>query len=368
MLRSARKIKNIINLVKPLQVGKIVEGKVIGNERSAIFLDLGPWGTGVIYGKEFIKAKDYLKKLKKGDTVYGKVIELDSKVYGDGFIELSFDEATSALVWDKIRELKAKDETIKVKIIGANRGGLLAKIENISAFLPTSQLSPEHYPKVDDADGNQILAKLQQYIGQEFEVKILSFDPKEGKLILSEKAKQLDKAKKLAKYCKVGDIVDAEITGVTDFGAFVKFPVKNLETGETEYLEGLIHISELDWQLIDHPSEVVQVGEKVKAKITNISNDNRVFLSLKALKEDPWKGIEEKFKVGDVVEGKIAKMTIYGALVQVAPKIQGLCHVSEFKSREKMEEVLKLGEVYKFKIAHLDPSTHRMILKPAFEV
>ena len=339
------------NLLKPPQVGKIIEGKIIGRGRSAIYLDLGTFGTGIIYGKEFQEAKEEIKDLKIGDTVFAKIIDLENE---DGYIELSLSQASDELTWEKLKQKKEASETLKVKISGANKGGLLTEVSGIPAFLPVSQLLPEHYPRVEGAESSKILKELQKFVGKELEVKIFDLDPKENKLILSEKAKESEKIKEILKNYQVGDIVEGEITGITDFGVFIKFG--------KEGLEGLIHISELDWQLIEDPNEIVKVGQKVKAKIISISND-RVSLSLKALKKDPWEEIEKKYKKGNVVSGVVTKFNPYGAFVKLSPKIQGLCHISEFGTKTKMESTLKIGEKYNFQILSIDPKEHRMSLK-----
>ncbi len=339
------------DLLKPPQIGKIVEGKVIGKGRSAVFLDLGALGTGIIYGKEFQETKDEIKSLKIGDSVFAKIIDLENE---EGYIELSLSGASNELAWEELKTKKEKGETITVKIEGANKGGLLAEVSGIQGFLPVSQLLPENYPRVEGADTNKILEELQKFIGQEMGVKIFDLDPRENKLILSERAKESEKIKEILKNYKVGDVVEGEVTGVTDFGAFIRF-------GKPE-LEGLIHISELDWQLVEDPADIVKVKDKVKAKIIDITND-RVSLSLKALKQDPWEKIEEKYKKGDIVEGKVTKFNPYGAFVEISPKIQGLCHISEFGTRSKMETALEIDKTYKFQILQIEPKEHRMSLK-----
>lgn len=339
------------NLIKPPQIGKIVEGKIIGKARAAVFLDLGPIGTGIIYGRELQAAKEELKKTKTGDTIFAKITNLENE---EGYIELSLNEASDELTWKKLREQKEKNETLKVKILGANKGGLTSELFGIPAFLPVSQLLPENYPRVEKGDTSKITKELQKFIDQEMEVKIFDLDPRQGKLILSEKAKEDEKIKEILKKYKVGDVVEGEISGITDFGVFVKFGEKNLE--------GLIHISELDWQLIENPSDIVKVEDKVKAKVISIS-DNKVSLSLKALKEDPWKDFEKKYKQGDTVKGKVVKFNPYGAFVQITEKIQGLCHISEFGTKAKMEEVLEIGQTYKFEILSIDSIEHRMSLR-----
>ncbi len=341
------------DLMKPPKVGEIVEGKVIGRKRQALFLDLGAFGTGIIYGKEFQEAKEELKNLKIGDSAFAKIIDLENE---EGYIELSVSQASEELILEGLKQKKEKGENITVKIMGANRGGLLTEISGMPGFLPVSQLKSEHYPKVKGGDASKILRELQKFVGQTLEVKIFDLDLKTRKLILSEKVKEVEKIREILKNYKVGDVVEGEITGVVDFGAFLRFGPQNLE--------GLIHISELDWRLIEDPSEVVKIGDKVKAKIIEISGE-KVSLSLKALKENPWLDIEKKYKKGDVVSGKVTKFNPFGAFIQITPKIQGLCHISEFGTGSKMEERLKIGKNYNFQILEIRPEEHKMSLKLA---
>lgn len=333
----------------PLSIGSSIEGKVVARDRSSLFVDLGIHGTGIIYGREFYLAKETIKNLNIGDRIVGKIVELENE---DGYRELSLKDATKDISWQKLKEAKISGEVLNVRITGVNKGGLLTTLNGIQAFLPVSQLAPEHYPRVADADKQKILKELQKFIGKTFEVKVLDLLAEENKLILSEKAKSEEKIKELLKDYKKGDVIEGEITGIADFGAFIKF-------GE---MEGLIHISELDWQLVENPSEVVSVGELVKAKIIDINN-NQVFLSLKALKANPWEKIEKQYKKGDIIKGKVTKFSAFGAFVEIQPKIRGLCHISEFASKEEMENLLKIGETYDFQVLLVEPKEHRMSLK-----
>lgn len=343
--------------VNPLSIGATIEGKVVARDRSSLFIDLGIYGTGIIYGKEFYIVKDIVKSLEIGDTVHAKIVELEND---EGYRELSLKDATKEISWQKLKELRDSGTLVTVRVTGVNKGGLLTTLDGIQAFLPVSQLASEHYPRVANADKQKILKELQKFIGKTLEVKILDLLAEENKLILSEKAKSEEKTKETLKNYTKGDIIDGEITGVADFGAFIKFPfpVEN----ENEQIEGLIHISELDWQLVENPTEVVKVGETVKAKIININN-NQVFLSLKALKTNPWEEIEKQYKKDDTIKGKVTKFSTFGAFVEIAPKIRGLCHISEFASKEKMEEQLKIGETYDFTVLVIEPKEHRMSLK-----
>lgn len=339
------------DLIKPLKEGDIIEGKIIGFGRSAVYLDLKPYGTGVIYGREFQEGKSILKKMKIGETLLAKITDLENE---EGYIELSITQAGKELTWEQLMQKKEKNEIVKIKILEANKGGLLTEISGVPAFLPVSQLSSEHYPRVEGGDQDKILKELRKFVGQELEVKIFDISPKDGKLILSEKAKEIEKIKEILKNYKEGETVEGEITAVLDFGAFMRFGLENLE--------GLIHISELDWRLIENPSEIVRVGEKVKAMIIKISDD-KIFLSLKALKADPWEDFAKEHKVGEIIFCEVIKFNPFGAFIKIDEKIQGLCHISEFGSQEKMEEFLKIGQKYDFEISEIDPKEHRLILK-----
>ncbi len=380
MLKNTDKKVGVKDLATPLpSTGSIVEGKVVAKDRSSLFIDLGPQGTGIIYGREFYLSKDAIKSLNIGDTVFAKIVELENE---DGYKELSLQDATKDMGWKQLREMKEKEEIVKVKITGVNKGGLLTNINNIPAFLPVSQLSAENYPRVEDADKQKILKELQKFIGKTLEVKVLDLLAEENKLILSEKAKTDQAIKKILDNYKRGDIIEGKITGIADFGVFIKFPVvkeseeANKES-EKKSIEGLIHISELDWQLVQNPAEVVKVGEVVKAQIIDIKN-NQIFLSLKSLKENPWEQVQEKYKKGDKIKGKVISFSPFGAFVEVLPKIRGLCHISEFATdganlsgqiaprvspQKAMEESLKVEETYDFEILLIDLKEHRMSLK-----
>ena len=245
--------------LKPPKVGDIVEGRIISKKAFAIYLDLGIYGTGVIYGKEFKRAKKELKNLKIGDKLLAKIVDIDNE---EGFIELSVAGATKEIALEVLRKKKEVGEKIKVKILGANKGGLLTKISGIDAFLPVSQLSRENYPEIEDGDPEKILEKLQSFIGKEMEVKILGILEKDAQVILSEK---LAKEEQEIQEYKVGDVVESEVAGITDFGVFLKLG---------ENFEGLIPISEIN------PDLNLKIGDRVRAKIISIEG-KKAFLSLK---------------------------------------------------------------------------------------
>ena len=361
--------ENIDNGIKPLKVGETVQGTIVGVGRSSVFLDLGIQGAGIIFGKEFNDAKYQLEKLKKGDKIAGKVIELENE---DGYIELSVSKASKELMWNDLQKKKNQNETIKIKITGANKGGLLANVEDIPAFLPVSQLSSSHYPQVKNSDQTKILQELQKFIGQEFEVKILEFIPKDDKLVLSEKAKEFENIEDILKNHKEGDIVEGIITKIVNFGVFIKFSTGISGSGSAENensenlpkeIEGLIHISELDWELVNDPNKLFEIGQKIKAKIVKIAQ-GRISLSIKALKPNPWENVDKEYKKGGKVKGEIVKINPFGVLVKLPSKIQGLCHISEFESKAKMEEQMKISQTYNFEILSVDANEHKILLKP----
>lgn len=347
------------DLLKPPKIGEILEGEVLGIGRSSLFVDLGRWGTGIIWGREFQESKESLKKLKPKDKIFAKILDLENEA---GYLELSLRGASREINWQVLNQKKEEGEILTVKILKANKGGLVTEVLGIPAFLPVSQLSFKNYPRVSQEDKTKILQALQKLVGKELKVKIIDADLQNKTLVLSEKAIALAEIKENLKNYKVGDIVEGEVVGIVDFGVFFKFALPLEGQSQAEPIEGLIHISELDWKVIDDPSKIVKVGEKLKAKIIEISNE-RVSLSLKALKPDPWQGIEEKYKKGEEIEGEVTKFNPFGAFVKITPEIQGLCHISEFGTKSKMEKTLELGKKYNFKILSIEPENHKMTLK-----
>ncbi len=333
----------------PPLTGDLVEGPVINIEKSAVYIDLAPFGTGIIFGREYITARDIIKKINIGDVVAAKVVDTNNK---DGYIELSLKEARQALIWSEAEAAINNKSILELPIIEANKGGLIIQWQGISGFLPASQLKTEHYPRVSDGDKDKILEELKKLIGTKISVSIISAIPKEGKLIFSEKSPELkDKEKIIGKY-KVDDVINGTVTGIVDFGVFVK-----LEDG----LEGLVHISEIDWSLVEDPRALFKVGQKIKVKVIEIK-EGKISLSVKALKENPWVEASKKYKKEMQVQGVVIKFNKHGALASIEEGIAGLVHVSEFGSEEKLRKNLELGKSYNFKITLFDVKEQKMAL------
>jgi len=331
------------------EIDALVEGPVILIEKSSVFVDLSPFGTGIIYGREFINAKDIIKKIALGDSIKAKVVESENE---DGYIELSLKEAKQALMWSEAEKSIKNKTVLNLEIKDANKGGLILEWQGIQGFLPASQLKADHYPRVLDSDKDKILKELKKLVGEKINVMIISTLPKEGKLIFSEKDNNPEEKKEILSKYSIGDELDCIVAGLVDFGVFLK-----LEDG----LEGLVHISELDWGLVEDPRTMFKVGDKVKAKVIEIK-DGKISLSIKALKENPWKEFEGKLKKGDIIKGVVIKYNKHGALVSIKEGVAGLVHNSTFGGETKLREKLELGKNYNFQITLFEPKDHKMTL------
>lgn len=350
--------------IKTIKNGDVIEGTVVAIERSAVYVDLSLYGTGIIFGIEYINAREIIKKINIGDTISAKVILTENT---DGYIELSLNEARTALIWSEAEDAIRDKRTLELVVKEANKGGLLIEWQGITGFLPASQLSVENYPKVDDGDKDRITSELKKLIGKRIPVNILSAIPKEGKLIFSQKSlsgeenKTHDKKESKQQAAKtldtainhfVGEEVEGSVTGVVDFGIFVKLG---------DGVEALVHKSEIDWGLVEDTKNHAKVGDKVRAKIIEIKDD-KISLSIKATKENPWLEATNKYNKGDIVSGLVIKFNKHGALVSIEEGVAGLTHMSDFGDEVKMKEKISLGKMYKFEISLFEPTEQKMTL------
>lgn len=333
----------------PLQLDMLVEGPVIEIKKSAIYIDLRPFRTGIIFGREFMNTRDIIKKMNIGDIVKAKIVAVENE---DGYVELSLKEAKQALIWSEAEKYMKAKTPLDVVIKDANKGGLIIDWQGIVGFLPASQLSTENYPRVEDSDKEKILKELRKLIGKKIAAQIITAVPKEGKLIFSEKTNDSEEKNGLIEKYNLGDEVETTVSGLVDFGIFLK-----LEEG----LEGLVHISEIDWGLVEDLKQMFKVGDPIKAKIIEIK-DGKISLSIKALKENPWKEYESKLKKGDIIKGVVIKYNKHGALVSIKEGVAGLVHNSLFASEAKLREKLELGKSYNFQVTLFEPKEQRMTL------
>jgi len=264
---------------------------------------------------------------------------------------MSFRFAGHRKAWDTMAELFRSGSVVPVKVLEASKGGLLVRVNHLTAFLPVSQLSPENYPRVAGGDKAKIFEKLKTFVGRPLDVKVIDVNEHEEKLIVSEKAVWEEKQKNVIAKFRIGDIVEGEVSALADFGAFVKFDI----------LEGLVHISEIAWQRIDHPRDLLKVGDKVQAEIIGIDG-SKIFLSMKKLVPDPWKNVGDKYRIGQLVKGKILKANPFGFFVELDPDIHGLAHISELSRKpvRDLSEIAKPGDVLSFMVVSVEPDQHRL--------
>lgn len=345
-------LKNHPEFSAPIKENDVHEVRLLKKTSKEVYFDLGSRGTAVVYGAELLNARDIIRNLEPGDACTATITLNENE---DGLVEISLKKALWQQSWQEIKRLKESGEIITAKINGANTGGLVAEISGIKAFLPVSQLSAQNYPHVEDGNKNKILDELKKFICQEIGVKVLDFNPKNNKLIISEKEVTGEGVKKSLEKYAVGDTVEVMVSGIADFGVFVRFV-------DDPSIEGLVHISEIDHKLIGSPKEVVKINDSLKAKIIE-EKDGKVSLSFKALSANPWDDAEKHFAVDQEIKGIITRFNPFGALVTLGHDLQGLIHISEFESQEKMREQLKEEKEYTFVISQLKPAEKRIILK-----
>ena len=332
--------------IKQAVSGDTVEGVVLSVKKHEILIDLGAKGVGLVPRRE----ASYARNLEVGQEVTASVVDSEME---DGYVLLSLRKAVKDKGWDEIQAKLDAAEIVEVTPCDANRGGLLVEYEGIRGFLPVSQLSAEHYPRVGSADKDEILQRLNSLVGKTIKVRILDASKKENKLIFSEKEAVKDGLAARFAELKVGDVVKGMATGVVDFGVFVN----------VDGIEGLVHISEISWERVNNPSDYVKVGDEIEAKIIAIDKE-RLSLSMKQLTEDPWLSEVEKLKKGDKVEGTVTRITPFGAFVQISPAVEALVHVSELGEGNDVdpEKIFTLNERKDFKVLDIDKEGRKISL------
>lgn len=332
--------------------GDLIEGKILDKSSKMILVDLGQFGTGAVYKGELANAQSLIKDLKEGDKINAKVIDADNE---DGYVELSLAAADKQKAWGTISEIKEKDEPFSVKVKGSNKGGFMTEINGVPAFLPTSQLNNDHLAQITGEDKSISFDLMKKFIGTEVMVKIIDLNPRNNKLILSERAAEQVNMKELAKNYSVGQMIDGVVSGIADFGVFIKFT-------DNPEVEGLIHISELSHNLVSNPKEVVNVDDVLRAKIIEI-NEGKISLSLKSVQENPWENAVKYYKEGDEITGVVYALNPFGAIISLGHDLQGQVHVSEFGGGEEMKRALVISKKYDFVVGGVSPDDKRIILK-----
>ena len=342
---------------RPYSNGDTVEGTVVAVDRSKVFVDLPPTSTGIIHGQEFTTAKDILRKVRIGNTISAKIIAIENR---DGYVDLSLKEARKAHLWAEAEEALQEKRMHSVIVKAANRGGLVINWKGVRGFLPASQLKEECH-KTPGGDRDGLLGELRKYVGKEITVVIENLNHENETIIFSEHkdgagSESADGKKANAKIrnIKVGDVRSGIVTGVVDFGVFVT--IDNV-------VEGLVHISEMDWGLVDDPHKFYSTGNQVQVKVIGIEEEKYSF-SFKELYKNPWEDAKDRYKVGDTASGVVIKYGSPGAFASIEAGISGLVHISNFEDANDLREALEIGKVYDFVITNLEPKDQKLTLVP----
>lgn len=327
--------------------GDVVKGTVVTVDKGSILVDLGSVCTGVISGQEVDDVTGTAKGLRPGDEVEALVLEAENEM---GHVVLSLRRASQEKAWRVYQDAFEKGEPLEVTIGEANKGGLLMELDGIRGFIPVSQLTAEHYPRVSGADPDKILTRLAKLVGQKLRVKILTLDPLERRMILSEKAAYAKERDEILKTLSVGEILEGRVSGIVNFGVFVNY----------KGVEGLVHISEIAWGHVTDPTEAAQIGDPIQVKVIGIEGD-KVSFSIKRLTPDPWIQAVSQFHEGQTVDGVVARFTPFGAFVRLTPEVDGLIHNSELLVEGKdASEQLSVDQKIQAKIISIDLEEHRI--------
>jgi len=336
------------NLI-PIHTGGLFEVKILQILKNKILVDVGGFALGLIPEQEF---SPEMGDLKIGNKILAYVLTLEND---EGYVILSLRRADKERISKMLEEKYQEGQVLLVKATSANKGGLLCQFGDFEGFLPVSQLASSHYPKVISGDREEIFHRLKSLVGKSFQAKILNFESATGKLIFSEKAAGDLILQEKIKNIKIGQRLSGEITGIVNFGLFVKI---NLPDSE---VEGLVHISEASWDHVEDLNNLFKVGQKVDVEV--ISKDmNRLSLSIKRLTPDPWVKEAENFHVGERAQGKITKITPFGAFVKIG-HLDGLVHISELgENIVDPKKVVLEGKSYRFRIVSIEPELHKLSL------
>jgi len=339
-------MKEIENTLVTVRVGKVVKGQVIQVGENDVIVNIGYKADGIIPRDELnndptLKPSDIVKE---GEEIEVFVKKIDEK---EGSVLLSKKKVDIEKAWKVLKEKHQTGEPLNVKVLEEVKGGLIAIAEGIRGFIPASHIDIGY------------VEVLQDFVGQELPMKVIEFNRSKGKVIFSRKAlleEQKEKKKKeILENLKAGDRIEGEVKRITDFGAFV----------DVGGIDGLVHISEMSWSRIDHPSEVLETGQKVEVEVLGVEPENeRISLSLKKTKPHPWDNIQERYKAGDIVTGKVVRLVDFGAFVELEPGVEGLVHVSQiaYTHVEKPRDVLEEGQMVEVKVLDVKPDERRISL------
>jgi small subunit ribosomal protein S1 len=332
--------------LKNIKVGEVVKGRIISVTENEAIVNIGYMSDAVLPKTEVIQDSETNldDMLKRDDEINVYILDMND---GEGNVLVSKKAADTIKAWDELEQHFKNNSTFDVKLAEIVKGGIVAYVKCIRAFIPASQLSL-YYVK-----------DLSEFVGKTLSVKIIEFDRDKARLVLSrkevEKGEQEIKKENLLKVIKPGEKIEGVVRRLTKFGAFV----------DLGGIDGLIHISELSWERVNDPSEVVSIGDNVEVYVLSVDKENdKISLSLKGVKSNPWNSVEEKYSMGDVIEGVVSKVLNFGAFVQLEPGIEGLIHISEISQEHisKPSDVLKMGDKVKVKILDINKEQKKISL------
>jgi small subunit ribosomal protein S1 len=340
----------------PLKRGEVREGVIVSIGSSEILIDLSGKTEGVVAGRELERMpKEMLDSIKVGDEVLAYVVNPEDK---NGNIVLSLTRAQLEKDWREAERLFEAQEMFSGHVAGFNKGGLIVRLGKVRGFVPASQLDSNRHPRLNEA-GLTPEERWGELTGETLQLKVIEIDRERNRLILSERAamrewRQMQKEKLLADLTE-GEIRKGKVISLADFGAFV----------DLGGADGLIHLSELSWKRVNHPREVLRVGEEVEVYVLNVNRERRrIGLSLKRLQPDPWTLVDEKYNVDQLVEGVITKLAKFGAFACIVgdEEIEGLIHISELSEDHiaHPKEVVQENQVVTLRIIRIDTDQRRM--------
>ncbi|MDX1378426.1 MAG: S1 RNA-binding domain-containing protein, partial [Anaerolineales bacterium] len=334
------------------QAGQVRKGTIASVSPSQVLISIGAKSEGVVSSRDLeqLSAEDR-DALEVGQEVHVYVISPEDS---NGNVVLSLKRAQEQLSWDKAEKALEDSEVIESKIVGFNKGGLIAAVEGLRGFVPSSQVSALRRSM---STGDTPEQRWQKMVGEPISVRVIEVDRERRRLILSEKAASNESRQsikeRVLEELNEGETYTGRVTSIANFGAFINI----------NGADGLVHLSEMSWDHIEHPREVLEVGQEVDVKVINIDQEKkRIGLSLRALQDDPWMERLEKYSVGDLVEGVITRLTKFGAFARLEGDIEGLIHISEISENriEHPREVLKEGDVKSLRIIRIEPDQHRI--------
>jgi len=353
--------------IKPLRRGDVVEGLVMRSDRDGVLLNIGHKAEGIVPpGEMRTLGPEDLESLKVGDEILALVVRGET---GEGAAILSIDRAVGEIGWRTLDKARESGEQVEGKILGFNRGGAIVEVEGVQGFVPMSQLVSVSRDSVREAREAAEAAEAgaeaggdesppgSADIGKVLPLKVMEINRGRNRAILSERQAMQElrdeRKAKLIEELSVGEVRRGKVTGISSFGAFV----------DLGGADGLVHISELSWNTVRTPEEVVRVGEEVDVYVLRVDAENRkIALSLKRLQPEPWETITERYQVGDVVDATVTKLTDFGAFARVEGSVEGLIHISELASRviNHPREVVGEGDTVRLKILRIEPERRRL--------